>query len=147
MQCHTIMTWNFQVIIELCRRWYLIVGLDWINKDSDTFLFISYSPKIFVFCFPCVPFSSSVCSNVFFLHNKYLLHFSMSAIDFYCSVDKVKGVDGKDRVVVTFDGKYLPFSEQVRCFHASPQVCSVFYQYICLSARCLLWVAPCGSLN
>ncbi|XP_064945057.1 cyanate hydratase-like isoform X2 [Musa acuminata AAA Group] len=38
--------------------------------------------------------------------------YRMSAIDFYCSVDKVKGVDGKDRVVVTFDGKYLPFSEQ-----------------------------------
>ncbi|KAL3506172.1 hypothetical protein ACH5RR_031554 [Cinchona calisaya] len=36
----------------------------------------------------------------------------MSAIDFYCSVDKVKGVDGKERVVVTFDGKYLPYSEQ-----------------------------------
>ncbi|KAH7573198.1 hypothetical protein ACOSP7_006668 [Xanthoceras sorbifolium] len=36
----------------------------------------------------------------------------MSAIDFYCSVDKAKGVDGKDRVVVTFDGKYLPYSEQ-----------------------------------
>nr|GMD67787.1 cyanate hydratase [Ipomoea batatas] len=37
----------------------------------------------------------------------------MSAIDFYCSVDKVKGVDGKDRVVVTLDGKYLPYTEQV----------------------------------
>ncbi|KNA23394.1 hypothetical protein SOVF_025320 [Spinacia oleracea] len=36
----------------------------------------------------------------------------MSAIDFYCSVDKVKGADGKDRVVVTFDGKYLPYTEQ-----------------------------------
>ncbi|XP_010527409.1 PREDICTED: cyanate hydratase [Tarenaya hassleriana] len=36
----------------------------------------------------------------------------MSAIDFYCSVDKIKGVDGKDRVVVTFDGKYLPYTEQ-----------------------------------
>ncbi|KAJ4834133.1 hypothetical protein Tsubulata_012624 [Turnera subulata] len=36
----------------------------------------------------------------------------MSAIDFYCSVDKVKGADGKERVVVTFDGKYLPFNEQ-----------------------------------
>ncbi|KAF8015819.1 hypothetical protein BT93_H1381 [Corymbia citriodora subsp. variegata] len=36
----------------------------------------------------------------------------MSAIDFYCSVDKVKGVDGKDRAVVTFDGKYLPYTEQ-----------------------------------
>lgn len=42
-----------------------------------------------------------------------ILIFSMSAIDFFCSVDKVKGVDGKDRVVVTFDGKYLPYSEQV----------------------------------
>ncbi|GAV69527.1 Cyanate_lyase domain-containing protein [Cephalotus follicularis] len=36
----------------------------------------------------------------------------MSSVDFYCSVDKVKGVDGKDRVVVTLDGKYLPHSEQ-----------------------------------
>ncbi|XP_008785176.2 cyanate hydratase isoform X2 [Phoenix dactylifera] len=36
----------------------------------------------------------------------------MSAIDFHCSVDKVQGVDGKDRVVITFDGKYLPYSEQ-----------------------------------
>lgn len=36
----------------------------------------------------------------------------MSAIDFYCSVDKIQGADGKDRVVVTFDGKYLPYTEQ-----------------------------------
>ncbi|XP_010488416.1 PREDICTED: cyanate hydratase-like [Camelina sativa] len=36
----------------------------------------------------------------------------MSAIDFYCSVDKVKGVDGNNRVVVTLDGKYLSHSEQ-----------------------------------
>uniref|UniRef100_A0A2P2Q5C9 Cyanate hydratase n=1 Tax=Rhizophora mucronata TaxID=61149 RepID=A0A2P2Q5C9_RHIMU len=36
----------------------------------------------------------------------------MSAIDFNCSVDKVKTVDGQTRVVVTFDGKYLPFNEQ-----------------------------------
>ncbi|KAI3697139.1 hypothetical protein L6452_29923 [Arctium lappa] len=35
----------------------------------------------------------------------------MSAIDFFCSVDKVQGVDGKDRVVLTFDGKYLPHTE------------------------------------
>ncbi|EXB46744.1 Cyanate hydratase [Morus notabilis] len=44
----------------------------------------------------------------------------MSAIDFYCSVDKVKGVDGKDRVVVTFDGKYLPYSEQPLALAADP---------------------------
>ncbi|KAK9137791.1 hypothetical protein Sjap_008385 [Stephania japonica] len=36
----------------------------------------------------------------------------MSAIDFFCSVDKVQGVDGKDRVVITFDGKYLSHTEQ-----------------------------------
>uniref|UniRef100_A0A0A9EHC2 Cyanate hydratase n=1 Tax=Arundo donax TaxID=35708 RepID=A0A0A9EHC2_ARUDO len=36
----------------------------------------------------------------------------MSAIDFYCSVAKVQGTDGKDRVVITFDGKYLPYTEQ-----------------------------------
>lgn len=36
----------------------------------------------------------------------------MSAIDFYCSVDKIKGIDGKDRVLVTLDGKYLPHVEQ-----------------------------------
>ncbi|KAG0495338.1 hypothetical protein HPP92_000029 [Vanilla planifolia] len=29
-------------------------------------------------------------------------------------VDKVKGADGKDRVVITFDGKYLPYSEQAK---------------------------------
>ncbi|VAH86984.1 unnamed protein product [Triticum turgidum subsp. durum] len=50
----------------------------------------------------------------------------MSAIDFYCTVDKVKGADGKDRVVLTFDGKYLPHTEQVcnsfRCSH--PILCS-----------------------
>uniref|UniRef100_A0A5B7AU12 Putative cyanate hydratase n=1 Tax=Davidia involucrata TaxID=16924 RepID=A0A5B7AU12_DAVIN len=46
--------------------------------------------------------------------NEAIMHFGgiMSAIDFYCSVDKVKGVDGKDRVVLTFDGKYLSYTEQ-----------------------------------
>lgn len=56
-----------------------------------------------------------LCRTYFGLlqHDEFFLY-SMSAIDFYCSVDKVKGVDGKDRVVVTFDGKYLPHSEQVK---------------------------------
>ncbi|EPS70702.1 cyanate hydratase, partial [Genlisea aurea] len=35
----------------------------------------------------------------------------MSTVDFYCSVDKVKGVDGNHRAVVTFDGKYLAHAE------------------------------------
>uniref|UniRef100_A0A452YDJ0 Cyanate hydratase n=1 Tax=Aegilops tauschii subsp. strangulata TaxID=200361 RepID=A0A452YDJ0_AEGTS len=47
----------------------------------------------------------------------------MSAIDFYCSVDKIQGADGKDRVVVTFDGKYLPYTEQV-CYFFGGFFCS-----------------------
>ncbi|XP_074320325.1 cyanate hydratase-like isoform X2 [Silene latifolia] len=38
--------------------------------------------------------------------------YRMSAIDVYCSVDKIKGADGNDRVVVTIDGKYLGHTEQ-----------------------------------
>jgi hypothetical protein len=49
----------------------------------------------------------------------------MSAIDFYCSVDKVQGADGKTRVVVTFDGKYLPYTEQVCYFFEVFLICSV----------------------
>ncbi|KAH6556323.1 hypothetical protein KP509_1Z187900 [Ceratopteris richardii] len=32
----------------------------------------------------------------------------MSAVGFYCSVEKVKGKDGEDRVAVVFNGKFLP---------------------------------------
>ncbi|KAF6145552.1 hypothetical protein GIB67_037585 [Kingdonia uniflora] len=49
----------------------------------------------------------------------------MSAIDFYCAVEKVQGVDGKDRVVLTFDGKYLPHSEQKMLFHQFVDVCGI----------------------
>eukprot|EP00899_Mesostigma_viride_P014152 jgi/Mesvir1/22738/Mv14141-RA.1 len=37
----------------------------------------------------------------------------MSAIDFYVDVNKVTGTKGEDRVVITFNGKYLPHIEQV----------------------------------
>lgn len=47
----------------------------------------------------------------------------MSGIDFFCSVDKVKGVDGNARVVITFDGKYLSHTEQV-C------ACRNLYQHV-----------------
>jgi hypothetical protein len=50
----------------------------------------------------------------------------MSAIDFYCTVDKVKGADGKDRAVITFDGKYLPHTEQVRISSCVPSY-SIIY--------------------
>ncbi|PRW33314.1 cyanate hydratase [Chlorella sorokiniana] len=36
----------------------------------------------------------------------------MSAIDFYCTVDKIKGKHGEDRAVITFNGKFLPHVEQ-----------------------------------
>eukprot|EP00249_Psilotum_nudum_P032577 c48293_g1_i1 orf=44-538(+) len=36
----------------------------------------------------------------------------MSGIGFYCNVEKVKGKDGEDRVVVIFNGKFLPHDEQ-----------------------------------
>lgn len=36
----------------------------------------------------------------------------MSAIDFYLSVDKVKGSQGEDRVVIVMNGKFLPHIEQ-----------------------------------
>ena len=38
----------------------------------------------------------------------------MSAIDFYLSVDKVKGSQGEDRVVIVMNGKFLPHIEQRR---------------------------------
>lgn len=38
----------------------------------------------------------------------------MSAIDFYLTVDKVKGSQGEDRVVITFNGKFLPHIEQTK---------------------------------
>ena len=36
----------------------------------------------------------------------------MSAIDFYCDVGTTTGKHGEKRVVITFNGKYLPFIEQ-----------------------------------
>ena len=36
----------------------------------------------------------------------------MSAIDFYCDVGTTRGKFGERRVVITFNGKFLPFIEQ-----------------------------------
>lgn len=36
----------------------------------------------------------------------------MSAIDFYCDVGTCTGKHGEKRVVITFNGKFLPFIEQ-----------------------------------
>ena len=42
-----------------------------------------------------------------------------SAIDFYFTIDKVKGVQNEDRVVITFNGKFLPQVEQLVEKHTS----------------------------
>ena len=36
----------------------------------------------------------------------------MSAIDFYCDVGTTTGKHGEKRVVITFNGKFLPHIEQ-----------------------------------
>jgi cyanate lyase len=36
----------------------------------------------------------------------------MSAIGFYATIDKVVGKEGEPRVVITFNGKFLPYVEQ-----------------------------------
>uniref|UniRef100_A0A7S0RVE6 Cyanate hydratase n=1 Tax=Chlamydomonas leiostraca TaxID=1034604 RepID=A0A7S0RVE6_9CHLO len=38
----------------------------------------------------------------------------MSAIDFYCDVDTMPGKHGEKRVVITLNGKYLPFVAQTQ---------------------------------
>ena len=72
-----------------------------------------------------------------------VLHFyfvvRMSAIDFFCSVDKVKGVDGKERVVLTFDGKYLPHTEHVSHILSVIKQATVYLIYLSVWANS--WVA------
>ena len=36
----------------------------------------------------------------------------MSSVDMSISVDAIKGKKGEDRIKITFDGKFLPFSDQ-----------------------------------
>ncbi len=42
----------------------------------------------------------------------------MSAIDFKLTVDKVKGSQKEDRVVITMNGKFLPHIEKTLVIHA-----------------------------
>jgi len=44
----------------------------------------------------------------------------MSAIDFYLSVDEATGVKGEKRVVITLNGKFLPFIEQLAAENTAP---------------------------
>jgi cyanate lyase len=37
----------------------------------------------------------------------------MSAIDFFCDVGTASGIHGEKRVVITLNGKFLPFAEQL----------------------------------
>lgn len=44
----------------------------------------------------------------------------MSAIDFYCDVGTTTGKHGEKRVVITFNGKFLPFIEQKAADNSAP---------------------------
>ena len=44
----------------------------------------------------------------------------MSAIDFYCDVGSTTGKHGEKRVVITFNGKFLPFIEQSSADNTAP---------------------------
>ena len=44
----------------------------------------------------------------------------MSAIDFYCTVGKIKGAGGEDRVLITLNGKFLPHVEQLAEKNTAP---------------------------
>lgn len=48
----------------------------------------------------------------------------MSAIDFYMTVGGTVGKNGERRVVITFNGKFLPFIEQLAADNtaASPEI-------------------------
>ena len=44
----------------------------------------------------------------------------MSAIDFFLDVGTTTGTQGEKRVVITFNGKFLPFIEQVAENNGAP---------------------------
>mmetsp|Transcript_67246 Transcript_67246/g.111807 ORF Transcript_67246/g.111807 Transcript_67246/m.111807 type:complete len:181 (+) Transcript_67246:46-588(+) len=44
----------------------------------------------------------------------------MSAIDFYCDVGTTTGKHGERRVVITLNGKFLPFIEQIASDNGAP---------------------------
>lgn len=44
----------------------------------------------------------------------------MSAIDFYCDVGTTTGKHGEKRVVITFNGKFLPYIEQASADNSAP---------------------------
>lgn len=50
----------------------------------------------------------------------------MSAIGYFCSVEKVKGKEGEDRVVIIMNGKFLNYTEQVPVDFLSIETFGVF---------------------
>eukprot|EP00850_Spirogloea_muscicola_P014926 SM000110S18933 [mRNA] locus=s110:325631:327116:- [translate_table: standard] len=45
----------------------------------------------------------------------------MSAIDFFCTMDKIKGKHGEDRCLISFNGKFLPHTEQKLDMNTAPR--------------------------
>ena len=65
-------------------------------------------PHIFRMTEVCAHYGESILSVI----NEKFGDGIMSAIDFKLSVEKIKGDKGEDRVVMTWNGKFLPHIEQ-----------------------------------
>lgn len=69
---------------------------------------ITQEPHIYRMTEVCVHYGDSIKEII----NEKFGDGIMSAIDFKITVDKVKGAQGEDRVVMTWNGKFLPHIEQ-----------------------------------
>lgn len=69
---------------------------------------IIQEPNIYRMTEVCVHYGESILSVI----NEKFGDGIMSAIDFKLTVEKIKGDKGEDRVVMTWNGKFLPHIEQ-----------------------------------
>jgi len=69
---------------------------------------ILQEPHIFRMTEVCAHYGESILSVI----NEKFGDGIMSAIDFKLDVEKIKGDKGEDRVVMTWNGKFLPHIEQ-----------------------------------
>jgi cyanate lyase len=82
---------------------------------QDSFPFRSYDdeilkePNVYRTCEAVMHYGEAIKSII----NEQCGDGIMSAIDFYCDVGTTTGKHGEKRVVITFNGKFLPFIEQV----------------------------------
>lgn len=67
-------------------------------------------PNIYRMTEVCVHYGESILAII----NEKFGDGIMSAIDFKLTLDKIQGSKGEDRVVITWNGKFLPYIEQTR---------------------------------